>query len=365
MSLQPFDTMQLRQTLGAFVTGVTVITAIDRDGKAYGLTANSFTSVSLNPPLVLWNQSLSAPSYPVFRDAERFAVNILAEDQIDVSKRFSSPANGGDKFASLALRAGLGGLPLIEGCAAYIECRKESSFPGGDHAVFLGRVEKVELGARKPLVFGGGKYLAAHPHDGAGPALDLGIGTLAHLQAVRRATSTLAELSRRIDKTLALGVWGNHGPTVTRWEVSSEPVSFNLPTGLVLPVLRSTTGLTFAAYLPRTMTADLIEAELGQAAAGAPAPQSGRLEELLAKLRADGVATLNASDSFQDMYGSHIDAASVPVFDSQGAISLVLTMLDHPGALRSESGAAAVQVLKEAAAALSHQLGYRSPAAAA
>jgi flavin reductase (DIM6/NTAB) family NADH-FMN oxidoreductase RutF/DNA-binding IclR family transcriptional regulator len=360
MSSQPFDTIELRQTLGAFVTGVTVITAVDRDGKAYGLTANSFTSVSLNPPLVLWNQSLTAPSYPIFRDAERFAVNILADDQIDVSKRFSTPANGGDRFAGLGVRAGLGGIPLIEGCAAYIECRKESSFPGGDHAVFLGRVEKVGQSTRKPLVFGGGKYLAAHPHDGAGLALDLGIGTLSHLHAVRLATPMLTELSRRLDKTLALCVWGNHGPTVTRWEVSREPVSFNLPTGLVLPVLRSASGLAFAAYLPRSMTCDLIESELRQAPAGMDS-----LDELLAGVRADGVATLNASDSFHDMYGTHIDAASVPVFDSQGMIALAFTMLDHPGALHCESGAAALLALKETGAALSHRLGYRSPLAAA
>ena len=130
------DPADLRKVLGTFVTGVTVITTIDASGKAYGLTANSFTSVSLNPPIVLWNLSLTAPSHPIFREASRFAVNILADDQIDISKRFASL--GRDKFAGVAVRRGLGGIPLIEGCAAYLECRSEASFPGGDHIVFLG-----------------------------------------------------------------------------------------------------------------------------------------------------------------------------------------------------------------------------------
>ena len=94
------DARELRQVLGSFVTGVTVITTVDQEGKRWGLTANSFTSVSLNPPLILWNQSVSAPSHPVFREAQRFAVNILAEDQIDVSRRFAGAA--ADKFAGVA-----------------------------------------------------------------------------------------------------------------------------------------------------------------------------------------------------------------------------------------------------------------------
>ena len=157
------DPHSLRKVLGSFVTGVTVITTIDKNGKAYGLTANSFSSVSLDPPLILWSQSLTAPSYPVFRDALRFAVNILADDQIDISRRFAGSSD--DKFTGVAMRAGIGGLPLIEGCAAYLECTSEDRFPGGDHAVFLGRVEKIEHSNRSSLIFGGGKYLTAQPYD--------------------------------------------------------------------------------------------------------------------------------------------------------------------------------------------------------
>ena len=106
-----FDSRELRRTLGTFVTGVTVVTTIDEEGKFHGVTANSFSSVSLDPPLVLWSQAVKAQSHPVFFKTERFAVNILAEDQIDLSNRFakSSP----EKFAGLKVDIGLGGVPLL------------------------------------------------------------------------------------------------------------------------------------------------------------------------------------------------------------------------------------------------------------
>ena len=160
---QAFDARELRQVLGAFTTGVTVITTLDNEGQPLGLTANSFSSVSLDPPLVLWSQSVTAPSHPVFRETERFVVNILADDQLDISNRFAR--GGADKFAGLQVTPGLGGLPLIPGCAAYLECRRVSSFPGGDHTVFLGQVERIERNIRQPLVFGGGRYLVTQPHD--------------------------------------------------------------------------------------------------------------------------------------------------------------------------------------------------------
>lgn len=155
------DPRELRQVLGTFVTGVTVVTTVDAQGRRWGLTANSFTSVSLDPPLILWNQALRAPSHPVFRDAPRFAINILAEDQVELSRRFAGPAP--DKFAGLCVQEGLGGVPLLAGCAAWLECTRESVFPGGDHAVFIGRVQRMARHARRPLVFGQGQYLVAQP----------------------------------------------------------------------------------------------------------------------------------------------------------------------------------------------------------
>lgn len=157
---------ELRQVLGTFATGVAVVTALDAQGKAHGLTVNSFSSVSLDPPLILWSQAITAPSHPVFRDAARFAVNILAEDQIEISRRFATP--GQDKFAGLPVLQGLHGVPLIPGCAAYLECTQETRFPGGDHTVFIGRVQRIEHGMRKSLVFAGGQYMTALPHGQTG-----------------------------------------------------------------------------------------------------------------------------------------------------------------------------------------------------
>lgn len=158
------DTRYLRQVLGTCVTGVAVITTRDDDGRPYGLTANPFSSVFLDPPLILWSQSLTAPSYGVFRRAKRFAINILSVTQVEVSRRFLSM--GVDKFASTPSRPGLGGVPLIECCAAYLECSHETELPGGDHAIFIGRVERFEKAHdATPLAFGGGKYLVAKPHE--------------------------------------------------------------------------------------------------------------------------------------------------------------------------------------------------------
>jgi flavin reductase (DIM6/NTAB) family NADH-FMN oxidoreductase RutF len=158
-----FDGRELRRTLGTFVTGVTVVTTVDEDGRYHGVTANSFSSVSLDPPLVLWSQAVKSQSHPAFFKAERFAVNILAEDQIELSNRFAKPSL--EKFASLQLEIGLGGVPLLRGCSALLQCRVFSRVPGGDHTIYVGEVDSIDRAERKPLVFGNGQYLRTDPHD--------------------------------------------------------------------------------------------------------------------------------------------------------------------------------------------------------
>src|ERR1700746_3893005 len=129
--VRQFDSRELRRVLGAFVTGVTVVTTTDDKDRFHGVTANSFSSVSLGPPLVLWSQAVNTQSHSTFFKAERFAVNILAEDQTDLSNRFakSSP----EKFAGLEVDIGLGGIPLLRGCTAWLQCRVVSRLSGGDH----------------------------------------------------------------------------------------------------------------------------------------------------------------------------------------------------------------------------------------
>ena len=124
--MNSFDSRELRTTLGAFTTGVTVVTTVDATGRRHGVTANSFSSVSLDPPLILWSQSLNSRSYPAFRDGERFVVNIMAHDQAHVSNQFAKAAE--DKFAGIDTSEGIGGMPIIEGSAAHLECVKVAAW---------------------------------------------------------------------------------------------------------------------------------------------------------------------------------------------------------------------------------------------
>ena len=151
-----FDPHAFRSALGSFATGVTIVTARDSKGAPVGLTANSFNSVSLDPPMVLWSLSLNSGSLPVFRDAENWAVHILAADQQAMSDRFATPAI--DKFAGLDLADGAEGAPLIEGCAARFGCRARFEYEGGDHAIFLGEVVDFDRREADPLIYHGGQY---------------------------------------------------------------------------------------------------------------------------------------------------------------------------------------------------------------
>lgn len=156
--LLDFDPREFRNALGAFGTGVTVITTVDEGGKLYGVTASSFNSVSLAPPLVLWSQSRSAPSNPVFLRAPCFVVNVLAADQTDLSNRFARYAD--DKFAGVDYWRTEDGLPVLRGAAGYFICRNDQQIDGGDHTIFLARVLAFEYDdAARPLFFWRGRYL--------------------------------------------------------------------------------------------------------------------------------------------------------------------------------------------------------------
>ncbi len=153
-----FDSLEFRRALGAFATGITVITLLDGDGKFQGLTVNSFNSVSLDPPLILWSLARETPDFKLFAGVRRFAVNILAQDQIDISQRFATPS--ADKFADIEVSLGFDGVPLIAGCNAALECRTETTHPGGDHLIFIGRVERIHNSEGAPLLYHQGRYMA-------------------------------------------------------------------------------------------------------------------------------------------------------------------------------------------------------------
>jgi flavin reductase (DIM6/NTAB) family NADH-FMN oxidoreductase RutF len=153
------DKRAFRNALGAFTTGVTVVTTCDEAGRDVGLTVNSFNSVSLEPPLVLWSLARNSASLPAFLAAEHFAVHILAADQEPLSNLFAQ--HGADKFAHIELARGEGDVPLLPGCAARFRCRTAYRHEGGDHEIFVGEVLGFEAFARAPLVFQQGGYAVA------------------------------------------------------------------------------------------------------------------------------------------------------------------------------------------------------------
>ena len=157
-----FSTTDFRAALGMFATGVTIVTARGADGAPVGLTANSFNSVSLAPPLVLWSLARSAGSMPAFERGSHYAINILAADQHALAERFASKAV--DRFAAVAFREGAGGAPVIEGAAAVFECFNRSRYDEGDHVIFVGEVERCfSRAGAQPLIFHGGRYFTELP----------------------------------------------------------------------------------------------------------------------------------------------------------------------------------------------------------
>jgi len=158
----PLDPQQFRAALGMFATGVTIVTARAEDGTLVGLTANSFNSVSLSPPLVLWSLARRAGSMPVFSRGSHYAINILAADQKALAQRFAT--RDIDRFAGVTFREGCGGAPVLEGCAAVFECANRSQYEEGDHVIFVGEVEACSRAEQaQPLIFHGGRYYTELP----------------------------------------------------------------------------------------------------------------------------------------------------------------------------------------------------------
>jgi flavin reductase (DIM6/NTAB) family NADH-FMN oxidoreductase RutF len=150
------DPRELRNVFGVFATGVTIITTNDVNGKPFGLTANSYTSLSLDPPLVLVCVDKKVDCYACFEQSRVFAVNFLAEDQEQLSTRFAT--KGIEKFEGVPIRQGSIGVPLLEGAIGFIECKLVSGYEGGDHTIYVGEVQAASASGERPLLFFKGKY---------------------------------------------------------------------------------------------------------------------------------------------------------------------------------------------------------------
>jgi flavin reductase (DIM6/NTAB) family NADH-FMN oxidoreductase RutF len=164
MALTPTE---FRAALRSFAAGVTVVTTRDREGRPSGLTASAFTSVSLDPPLVLVCVDHAATAHPDLRDRGWFAINVLRREQEALSRRFA--VSGGDKFRGVPCHEGRTGLPLLDDALATLECRIVDTHEAGDHTIFIGQVESASVADGRPLVHFHGGYHSLTPDSGAPP----------------------------------------------------------------------------------------------------------------------------------------------------------------------------------------------------
>jgi 3-hydroxy-9,10-secoandrosta-1,3,5(10)-triene-9,17-dione monooxygenase reductase component len=151
-----FDTRHFRDALSRYATGVALVTALDRAGEPIGMTINSFASVSLTPPLVLWSLDRRSPRFEDWMACEHYAISVLAEAQVNLSNHFATPAD--DKFNGLDWLPGVGGAPLLPEMHAVFQCCSEARHEGGDHVIFIGRVLEFSERTAEPLLFVGGRY---------------------------------------------------------------------------------------------------------------------------------------------------------------------------------------------------------------
>ncbi len=157
-----FSAPEFRAALGAFATGVTIVTARTTTGDLVGFTANSFNSVSLDPPLVLWSLSRLARSMAALSTGSHYAINVLAADQRALAEAFAT--KGSDRWSGVDFASGVAGAPLLAGAVATFECFNRSRYDEGDHVIFVGEVERCSHRAgASPLLFHGGRYYTEHP----------------------------------------------------------------------------------------------------------------------------------------------------------------------------------------------------------
>jgi 3-hydroxy-9,10-secoandrosta-1,3,5(10)-triene-9,17-dione monooxygenase reductase component len=224
MSTNTNDARNLRGALGQFATGVTVITTVDGDKSPVGVTASSFNSVSLDPPLVLWSLAKTARSMKAFEESGYFCVHVLGASQEELSARFATP--GSDKFAGQEWIPGHGEVPLLPDFAARFQCKTTHMYEGGDHLIFVGEVLDYEKSDEPPLVFHGGRYALAKSKgqgEKPGAAVDITHGTFtenfflyliarAHFQASAPLRKEYARANINEDEYLALTMLGLGGP---------------------------------------------------------------------------------------------------------------------------------------------------------
>jgi 4-hydroxyphenylacetate 3-hydroxylase, reductase component len=235
-----------RSALGQFATGVTIITA-QCDGQLAGMTANSFSSVSLDPPLILWSIGKSSQSLALFERAEHFAINVLAADQIDLASRFAR--SGPDKFEGVVWKAGIGGAPLFPGVSAAFECSKHAVIEAGDHFVWIGKVEQYTRANRDILLFAHGRFGLAVEFPAAGGD----------------AVPGQAPISASNNQTTMLGLlWDAFSGMSHGFQAERDALGLSINQGRVLSLIDSHPGahldaITLKAFISPEATAEAVQ----------------------------------------------------------------------------------------------------------
>lgn len=356
--LTSFDKRQLRDVFGTFTTGVTIVTTRTADGKGYGVTANSFSSVSLDPPLILWSQALSSNSFKAFQESDTFAVNILADDQITLSNHFAK--SGDDKFAGVEYIDGHQGVPVIADTAAHLECTKIATYPGGDHVVYLGRVERMGYSNRRALAFSGGRYMIPYAHDLGPVSLQLSATRSAHPDVLRRVQEAMPSIAKEVgNHSVCLAAWGNHGPTTLCWEPSGRPVSENFPVGLVLNISSSALGKAFAAFMPDEVTRTFVEEDLRlfRRAGEDPVAQREQFDEEMTSTRNHGVSRVVVAPAASRLHQIPTNAFAAPIYGRDGAMVFAMSIIAHVEQLDDAWDGPAPLALRAACARLSGIVG--------
>ena len=354
--LENYDSRQLRNVLGTFTTGVTVVTTIDREGMPHGVTANSFSSVSLDPPLVLWSQALTAKSLLAYQNSEYFAVNILADDQVAMSNHFAKSQP--NKFAAIDFDTGIGGVPVLRGTVAHFECVKVASYTAGDHVIYLGRVERVSHSGRRPLAFAHGRYMVPYTHDLGPVSLQFGSPTVATVEEIDVATDALPAIQKAVGGiSLCLSVWANHGPTVIRWLRGTNAVGAHLRTGLVMSMIGTATGRAFAAFSPTDVTRSFIEEDLRlwRVADEDELQQRERFESEIAEAKLRGLARMVNREPSQ-LVDLPVNAFAAPIFNRDGVMVMAVSLAADTSTLSSDWDGAVSHELRSGAKTISERL---------
>lgn len=385
MTSTSIDAAHFRQVLGQYPTGVVVITALDADGAPIGMTVGTFTSVSIDPPLVAFLPDQSSSSWRALRESgTNFCVNILSDQQEDVCRTVAVRKT--NKFEGIAWSPSARGLPVIAGSVAYIDCSTEVVHEAGDHHIVIGRVEDLNVQSTAyPLLFFRGGYGAFNPHS----LMSDDSSVREQLRLVDRGRPAMEELARRMDSEVTAIILDGEelvlAAAAGRTKIAVAPTRVGQRVPFVPPVGSAWAALGGDAARQQWLSAGAGDgsydevaarvAERGYAVAFGHAP-SEQVERVSTRLHSKDPevsreslieAMRGAADSYNPAElpreGTvELRSVSAPVYDADGSVAYTLTLWGPPGQIGSDEVQKHIDALLEAAASATQLLGGAVPA---